>query len=153
MLLVISACTRQSSVPTVHIEGCIRFKFISLVNTGTSPNRTNIDHAIAVFHKRATLLGQFDAGNIRKTEVDDILVSFLAQPLNEAITGQWLAQTNGSQSILGKTEIEKARNIDGRGTDLLLLLDQIGASHEANRAPVAQLGKELEHFGGDGLLS
>lgn len=159
VLLVVSANAIQLSrlIETYHDvvkqgSGDVRFELVSLVDTRASSDRANVDHSVAELNKGSTLLGELHIRNVFQTEVHQILVLILAQPLNEAVAGKSLAQTNCRQTILGKAEVEETGDIDRRGTKLLLLLDQVGTANEANGTLVAQLRKELEHFRGDRLL-
>lgn len=130
----------------------IRFKLVSLVDTGASPDRANVDHSVTELNKGSTLLGELHIRNIFQAEVHQVLVLVLTQPLNEAVAGKRLAQTNRRQPILGEAEVEETGDIDRGSTELLLLLRQVGAANEANGTLVAQLRKELEHFRSDVLL-
>lgn len=131
---------------------CIRFELVSLVDTGASPDRANVDHSVTELNESSTLLGKLQIRNILKAEVHQVLVLFLTQPLNEAVARKGLAQTNCRQSILGETEVEKTRDVDRGCADLLLLLRKVGAANKPNGTFVAQLREELEHFRSNGLF-
>ena len=100
------------------------------------------------FHKRPPLDGYVKIGNVSQTPVDQFLVLILPQPLDEAARGQRLAQPNRRQPILRETEVEKRCDFDGRGAELLLLFDVIGAANVADGALVTESGEQSEHFGG-----
>ena len=68
--------------------------------------------------------------------------------MNETATGQGLAHAVGDQAIFGEAEVEEGGDGNGRGAQVRLLLDQVGAADEANGAFVAEGGQELEHGGG-----
>lgn len=55
----------------------------------------------------------------------------------------YILHTVGSQTILSKAEVEESLDIHISGTQLLLLLDQITAAHEANRDLVAQTSQQI----------
>lgn len=99
-------------------------------------------------HKCPPLDGYVKIGNISQTPIDQFLVLILPQPLDEAARGQRLTQPNRRQPILRETEVEQRRDFDGRGAELLLLFDVVGAAHVADGAFVTESGEQSEHFGG-----
>lgn len=63
-----------------------------------------------------------------------------------------MAELVGCQAVLGEAEVEERGYVDGRGAELFLLLDEVGAADEADGAFLTEGGEEGEHFGGDGLV-
>ena len=90
--------------------------------------------------------------NISQTEIDQGLVSLLAQPSDKALTRQGFAESEGSKTVFGEAEVEEAGYEYGRSAELFLLFGEVGTSDEANCAFVTEGGEELQHFGGDGLI-
>lgn len=105
----------------------ILLKLISLFYTGISSNRTDVDHAVSEFHEGTSLLWKCQLRHISKDEVDELLVLLFTKPLNEAVASYWLAESEGSQTVLSKTEIKQGCDICSRGGQLFLLFDEIGA--------------------------
>lgn len=106
----------------------IRLKLIALVDTGITTNRADVDHAIAEFNKGTALLWQLDFRDVSKTEVCELLVLFLAEPLNEAVAGEWLAQTVGHEAVLGEAKVKQCGDICRGRAQLLLLFDEVGTA-------------------------
>ena len=106
---------------------------------------------IPELNKCPRLLRAINIRNIPQTKIDQLLILLLPQPSNKAITSQLLPQSNSSQSILSKAEIEEAGDGYRGRAKLFLLLHEIGTADEADGAFVAEGGEELQHFGGDGL--
>jgi hypothetical protein len=106
----------------------IRLKLIPLLHTGITSNGADVDHAIAEFNKGTTLLRQLDVGNITKAEIGKVLVLLLAEPLDEAVAVEWLAQAPGHETVLGEAEIEQGCDFGGGIAQLLLLLNVVGAA-------------------------
>lgn len=106
----------------------IRLELIPLLHAGITSNGADIDHAISELNESTTLPGQLDVGNITKAEIGEILVLLLAEPLNEAVAVQRLAQAPGHEAVLGETEIEQAGDFGGSIAQLLLLLNVVGAA-------------------------
>lgn len=114
------------------------------------PLKTLFESLVVIpeLYKRPSLDGYVKIGNVSQTPVDQLLVLILPQPLDEAARGQRLTQPNRRQSVLRKTEVEQRRNLDGRGAELLLLFDVVGAANIANGAFMAEGGKQSKHLGG-----
>lgn len=81
-------------------------------------------------------------------ETDQLLVPFLAEPLDEAMAGKRFAGLVGRETILGKAEVEERGDGDRRRSDLLLLLAQVGAADEANSCLLSHLVQKRKHFRG-----
>jgi hypothetical protein len=82
-------------------------------------------------------------------EVDEMLVLVLADPLDEAVGGELLAELVRRQAVLGEAEVEEGCDGDvaGRSTDLLLLLVEVGAANEADGTFLAERRQEGEDLG------
>lgn len=94
------------------MSGDVRFELVPLVNTSASSDRADVDHSVTELNEGSTLLGELHIRNIFQTEVHHVLVLVLTQPLNEAVAGKRLAQTNCRQAILGEAEVKKTGDID-----------------------------------------
>ena len=106
---------------------------------------------IPELNKRPRLLRTINIRNVPQTKVHQLLILLLSKPSNKAITSQLLPQSNSSQPILCKAEIEEAGDGYRGRAELFLLLHEIGTADEADGAFVAEGREELQHFGGDGL--
>lgn len=81
-------------------------------------------------------------------KVGQLLVLVLADPLDEAVGGQRLAQLVRGQAVLGEAVVEEAGDGHaGRLAELLFLLDEVGAADEADGALLAEGLEEVEDFG------
>ncbi len=69
-----------------------------------------------------------DAGNVDEAEVDQLLVALLAEPLDEAVAGQRLAEPVRREAVFRKAEVEERRDGYGGRAELFLLLGEVGAS-------------------------
>ena len=151
-VLLVESNQIQSASPCIITTHRISpLKLLPLLHTRIPPNRTNIDHPIPKLHKRAPLPRQLQSGNIPQTKVHKVLILVLTQPLDETARRQRFPQPERSQAVLRKAEVEHGCHGRGCGTELFLLLDEIGAADEADCAFVAEAREELEHFGG-GML-
>lgn len=108
--------------------GYIRLELIALLNTRITTNRADIDHAIAELNESATFLRQFDLRDISKTEVSKLLVFLLAEPSNEAVAVERLAQTVSHEAVFGEAEVEESGDIYCVRAQLLLLFDEVGTA-------------------------
>lgn len=84
----------------------IRFKLLPFLGASISANRADVDHAIAEFDEGAALLRKLQVGDVLEQEVDQLLIFFLSQPLDEAVALKRLAQAESGQTVLGEAEIE-----------------------------------------------
>lgn len=86
--------------------------------------------------------------------VDQLLVLGLADPLDEAVRRELLAQLVRREAVFGEAKVEEGR--DGHPTggfsDLFLLFGKVGAADEAYGALLAEGGEDRENLGG-GVLS
>ena len=113
----------------------------------------DVDHAVAELNKGAALDGDVEVGDVVQAEVGELLVLFLAEPLDEAVGGELLAQLVGRQAVLAEAEVEEGGDGDAGGlAELLLLLGEVGAADEADGALLAQGGEDGAGLGGDLLL-
>lgn len=126
-----------------------RLKVITLLVARVTTDRANINHAIAKLDKRATLDGDVQVGNVVQAEIDELLVLRLADPLDEAVGGQRLAELESRQAVFREAKVKERRDGDARWlADLLLLLDEVGAADEADGTLLAEGLEEGEDFGG-----
>lgn len=111
---------------------------IPLLRAGITTNRRDVDHAVAELDESSSFDGNIQIRNVVQDEAYKLLVVVLTNPLNEAGTCKWLTHTVCSQAVLRKAKVEEGSDRDRGGAELLLLFDQIGASHEANGDLVAE---------------
>ena len=127
-------------------------KVVPLLGGSVPADGADVDHAVAELDKGAPLDGDVEVGDVVQAEVDELLVLLLADPLDEAVGRQGLAELEGRQAVLGETVVEEGDDGDaGDLADLLLLLGEVGAAHEADGALLAESLEEEEHLIGDGL--
>lgn len=125
---------------------------VTLLVASVTADRADVDHAVAELDKGTALDGDVEVGNVVQTEVGKLLPLVLADPLDEAVGGELLAELEGRQTVLGEAVVEEGGDGDAGGlAELLLLLDEVGAADEADCALLAELAKEGEHLGGGGL--
>lgn len=85
--------------------------------------------------------------------IDELLVLGLADPLDEAVGGEFLSQLVRCQSVLGEAEVEEGRDgHTGWLADLFLLLGEVGAADVADGAFLAEGREDGEDFGRGILL-
>lgn len=74
-----------------------------------------------------------------QNELDELLVGFLADVLDEAVGRQSLSKLEGGETVLRETKVEEGRNWDAGGlTNLFLLLGEVGAPDEPDSTLVAK---------------
>ena len=125
--------------------------FISLAHTSISTNRADIDHSIPVLNKSTSLNRDIQIGNVVKNELDELLISILANVVNEGVGSERRTELVRSQSVLSEAEVEECCDINGRGTDLLLLFGEVGTADKTDGDLVSELREERKHLRGDGL--
>lgn len=83
-------------------------------------------------------------------ELDELFVFLLANPLDEAVGLELLAELVGGQAVLGETKVEERGHVHAtRGiADLFLLFDEVGAADETDGAFLAQPREDVEDLGG-----
>jgi hypothetical protein len=124
----------------------------TLLGGGVAADGADVDHAVAELDKGAALDGDVEVGNVVEAKVDELLVLVLADPLDEAVGGQGLAELVGDEAVLGEAKVEERGDGDAGGlAELLLLLDEVGAADEADGALLAESLEEIEHLVGGGL--
>ena len=129
-------------------------KVVTLLVAGVTANRANVDHAIAELDEGTTLDGDVEVGNVVQAEVGKLLVLVLTNVLDEAVGGQLLAELESLETVLGEAVVEQGSDRDaGRLTELFLLLDEVGATDEADGAFLTELAEEGEDFGRGGLYT
>lgn len=122
---------------------------VALLNAGVAADGADVDHAVAELDKGAALDGDVEVGDVVQAEADELLVLGLAEPADEAVGGQLLAVLVGGQAVLGEAEVEEGGDGHVRGAQLLLLLGQVAAAHEADGALLAQAREQVQHLGRD----
>ncbi len=121
----------------------------ALLVARVTANGADVDHAVAELDKGSALDGDVEVGNVVQAKVDELLVLGLADPLDEAVGGQRLAELEGCQAVFREAKVKEGRDGDARRlAELLLLLDQVGAADEADGALLAEGLEEGEDFGG-----
>ena len=127
-------------------------KIVALLDAGVPADGADVDHAVPELDEGAALDGDVEVGDVVQAEVDELLVLLLADPADEAVGGQHLAQLVGRQAVLGEAKVEERDDGHARRlAQLLLLLDQVRAAHEPDGALLAELLQNREDLGGGGL--
>lgn len=151
---------RQINVLELLLQSCHKFRphlgvliigleVVSLLSAGVTSHGANVDHSVTELEERASLDGNIQISNVMQNKLDEFLVSLLADPLDEAVGRQLLAQLEGRQAILGEAEVEQGGDgYTGGFADLLLLLFEVGAADEADGAFLAEGGEGGQDFGG-----
>lgn len=98
---------------------------------------------IPELNKSPRLDRTLDVGNIPQAEINQLLILFLPQKANEALTRQLLPQSVRRQTVFCKAEIEQSGDKNRRRTQLFLLLGEVGAADEADGAFMTEGGEEL----------
>lgn len=130
----------------------VRLKLLALLDAGVSADGADVDHAVAELDKGAPLDGDVEIGDVVEAEVGKLLVLVLADPADEVVGVEGLAQLEGRESVLGEAEVEEGGDGDAGGlAELFLLLLEVGATDEADGALLAEAAQELEDLGGSGL--
>lgn len=130
----------------------VGLKLVALLVAGVAADGADVDHAVAELDKGAALDGDVEVGNVVEDKVGELLVLGLADPLDEAVGGQGLAELEGRQAVLGEAKVEEGGDGGAGGpAELLLLLGEVGAADEADGALLAQGAEEGEDFGGGAL--
>lgn len=154
---------RQAQVPEALLErrdkllsdpGALvkRLKVVALLVARVPANGADIDHAVAKLNKGAAHDGDVKVGDVVQDELDELLVGFLADPADEAVGLERLAELVRRQAVLGEAKVEERNDGRARGlAQLLLLLGEVGAADVADGAFLAERGEEGEHLGGRGL--
>lgn len=125
---------------------------IALLGTGITANGADVDHAIAELDEGATLYGDIEIGNVVEDEFDEFFVRLLANPFYEAVAWQLDSQFVSCEAVLAETEIEHACNGATGGSELFLLLDEVGAANKADGALMAESLQGGQHLWGDVLV-
>lgn len=133
-----------------HASALVKgLEVVPLLGGGVPPDGRDVDHAVAELDKGAALDGDVEVRHVVQDEVDELLVLVLADPLDEAVGRQRLAQLVRRQAVLGEAEVEERRDghVACRLADLLLLLVEVGAADEADGAFLPEGGERGEDLG------
>lgn len=129
----------------IFIKG---LKVVPLLGARVPSNGADVDHAVTELDKGTPLDGDIQVSDVVQAEFDELLVGLLANPADEAVRGERLAQLVGRETVLGEAEVEEGGDGDAGGlSELLLLLNEVGATNEANGAFLAEGLEEVENFG------
>lgn len=132
----------------------LMFQIIDLIlvplgGTSISPNRTDIDHAIPKLHKRAPLDGDIQIRDVVQDEVDQLLEPGLAEPLDEGVCCEGLAEFEGREAVLREAVVEEGGYVCIGGlAELFLLFYEVGTTDEADCYFLSEGVEEGKHFGG-----
>lgn len=113
---------------------------VTLLHAGVPAHGADVDHAVAELDKGAPLDGDVQVGDVVQAEADELLVLVLADVADEAVGGQLGPVLVGRQAVLGEAEVEEGRHVHVGLAQLLLLLDQVAAAHEADGTLLAEAG-------------
>lgn len=121
---------------------------VPLLGAGIPSDGADVDHAVAELNKGSPLDGDVQISDVVQAEVDELLVLRLADPADEAVGREGLAQLVRREAVLGEAEVEEGGDGDAGGlADLFLLLDEVGAADEADGALLAEGLEEGEDLG------
>ena len=95
----------------------VGLEVVTLLVAGVTANRADVHHAVAELDKGAALDGNIEIGNVVQAEVGKILPLVLANPLDEAVRGELLAELEGSQAVLREAVVEERGDGDAGGDD------------------------------------
>lgn len=124
-------------------------KVVALLGAGVATNGADVDHAVAELDKGAALDGEVEVGDVMEAEVGEFLVLVLADPLDEGVGLEGLAELVGSEAVLGEAKVEEGGDgLAGGLAQLLLLLGKVGAADVADGALGAKVLEDLEDLGG-----
>lgn len=125
---------------------------VPLLGAGVPADGADVDHAITELDESSPLDGDVEVGDVVQAKVCELLVLGLADPADEAVGGEGLAQLVGREAVLGEAVVEEGGDGDAGGpAELLLLLDEVGAADEADGALLSEGLEEGEDLGG-GIL-
>lgn len=93
------------------LRGDTRLELISLVEASVSANGADINHSVAKLDEGTTLFRNLQVRDVFKAEVDQLLVSFLSNPLNEAGSSERLSQTKSSQTVLREAKVKEGCDV------------------------------------------
>ena len=110
----------------------ITLVLVPFIDRSVTTNRTDIDHAISKFDEGASLDRDVQIGHVVQDELDELLILLLTDPCDEGSAGQWLAHPICDEAVLRETIVKQGRDRDRGRAELLLLLDEIGATNKAN---------------------
>lgn len=127
----------------------ILLEFVALLVARVAADGANIDHAVAKLDKGAALDGNLQVSDVAQHKVGELLVAGLADPLDEAVGRQRLAELERGEAVFRKAKVKERRDgCAGGPAELLLLLGEVGAADEANGALLAQGAQDGEDLGG-----
>ena len=106
---------------------------VPLFYARVTPNGAHIDHAVPELDECATLLWDFEIRNVVQDELDELLVLFLAQPLDEGARGQRYTHAVGCESVLGKAKVKERGYWYRWLAELFLLLHEVATADKADR--------------------
>lgn len=96
--------------------------------------------SIPEFNESSPLDRTLDLANVTQTKIHQLLVFVLAQPSNEALTRQWLAQSECSEPVFREAEVEERCHWNLGRAKLFLLFGEIRPANEADGAFVTEDG-------------
>lgn len=70
----------------------VGLEVMTLLVAGVTTDRRDVDHAVAELDEGATLDGDIEVGNVVQAEVGKLLPLVLADPLDETVGGELLAE-------------------------------------------------------------
>lgn len=131
----------------------VLLKVLALLGGGVPADGADVYHAVAELDEGAALDGDVEVGDVVEGEVCELLVLVLADPFDEAVGGEGLAELIGGQAVLGEAEVEEGGDGGARGlAELLFLLGEVGAADVADGALLAEGLEEGEDLGGGALV-
>ena len=118
-------------------------KVIALLAAAVAPNRRDVEHTLAELDEGATLHGDVQVCKISQDPVDQFFEPFLAKVVLEGRLPYDGAVLVCEQPILSEAPVKK----HWRLAKLLLLLDQVRASHDTDGDLLTQCLQKGERLG------
>lgn len=92
-----------------------------LIIARVSADRTHVHHSVPELHEGTSLLRDVQVGDVMEAEVRELAVFLLAEPFDEGVGREGLAEAVGCEAVFREAEVEKRCYGDGRTAELFLL--------------------------------
>lgn len=99
----------------------VSVELISLLDTGVSSNRTNVNHTVAKLDECAALNGDLEISEVVHNVLDEGLVFLFADPFDEGVGGEGDTEFIGCQAVFSEAEVEERGYGNGGRAELFLL--------------------------------
>jgi hypothetical protein len=109
-------------------------------------------HSSIATSTNSPLDGRVEISNVVQDEPGQLLVLFLPDMSDKALTGQLLTHLVSGQPVLGEPVIESVDGLGGRvAGELFLDLGEVGTADKGDDAFFTEILEELDHLGFSGL--